>query len=201
MSAPLRIAALLSGRGRSVLNLEEAIRLGTLNAELAVVVAHDPSLPGVERCRNKGLDVRVVPGSATESCSDELDVLLRTSEAELICLCGYLRRFRVGELWKGKVVNIHPALLPDFGGQGMFGNRVHQAVLESGRKESGCTVHWVDEAYDQGEIILQHHCEVNATDDIESLAEKVFEAECIAYPRAIELVASKIRTPSSLCES
>jgi phosphoribosylglycinamide formyltransferase-1 len=149
----------------------------------------------------KGLDVKIIPGSATESCSDELDEMLQASGAELICLCGYLRRFRVGELWRGKVVNIHPALLPNFGGKGMFGNRVHQAVLDSDEKESGCTVHWVDEAYDQGEIILQHRCEVRRDDDKESLAKRVFEAECLAYPQALELVASKLQTPSSLCES
>ena len=201
MNGPLRIATLLSGRGRSIMNLEKRIRDGALNAEIRTVIAHDDSLPGVERCREMGLDVRIVPSTSPESCSDAIDEVLRGSDAELICLCGYLRRFRVGEAWSGRVVNIHPSLLPDFGGKGMYGRRVHQAVLDSGNRVSGCTIHWVDEEYDRGPIILQKRCEVREDDDIASLSERVFELECHAYPEAIASVTSLLRTPSSMCES
>ena len=98
-------------------------------------------------------------------------------------------------------MNIHPALLPDFGGKGMYGRRVHQAVLDSGRREAGCTVHWVDEEYDRGPIILQERCEVKENDDLDALAARVFELECSVYPRAIERIASQLRTPSGMCES
>ncbi len=201
MTGPLRIAALLSGSGRSILNLDRKIREGALDAEIRTVIAHDPSLPGVARCRELGLDVNIVDGSSSEACSDMIDEVLKVSEAELICLCGYLRRFRVGELWHGRVVNIHPALLPDFGGQGMYGRRVHGAVLNSARRESGCTVHWVDEEYDRGGIILQGRCEVREDDDIESLAARVFEIECSIYPQAIERITSRLRAPSGMCKS
>lgn len=201
MTAPLKIAVLLSGRGRSVLNLEKKIRDGELHAEIRTVIAHDPSLAGVARCREMGLDVKIVPNTSSESCSDAIDELIHESEAELICLCGYMRHFRVGELWSGRVVNIHPALLPDFGGRGMYGRRVHQAVLDAGKNETGCTVHWVDEEYDRGPMILQHRCRIRENDDIESLSKRVFEVECLAYPEAIALIASELRTPTSMCKS
>ena len=98
-------------------------------------------------------------------------------------------------------MNIHPSLLPDFGGKGMYGRRVHQAVLDSGNRVSGCTIHWVDEEYDRGPIILQKRCELREDDDIASLSERVFELECHAYPEAIASVTSLLRTPSSMCES
>ena len=201
MTTPLGIATLLSGEGRSILNLAEKIRNGELDAEIRVVIAHDHSLAGVTRCREIGLEVRIVSEHCDEACSDAIDEVLQRSGAELICLCGYLRRFRVGELWNGRVVNIHPALLPEFGGRGMYGRRVHEAVLDTASKESGCTVHWVDEEYDRGPIILQERCEVKQGDDIDSLSSRVFDLECSVYPRAIEHIALKLRRSADRCES
>ena len=201
MTAPLGIATPLSGEGRSILNLAEKIRNGELDAEIRVVIAHDHSLAGVTRCREIGLEVRIVSEHRDEACSDAIDEVLQRSGAELICLCGYLRRFRVGELWNGRVVNIHPALLPEFGGRGMYGRRVHEAVLDTASKESGCTVHWVDEEYDRGPIILQERCEVKQGDDIDSLSSRVFDLECSVYPRAIEHIALKLRRSADRCES
>ena len=201
MSSPLEIGALLSGEGRSVLNLARRIRESDLHAEIKVVIAHDASLAGVARCREIGLDVRIVSEKDRDACSDAIDVILGEAQVELICLCGYLRRFRVGDLWDGRVVNIHPSLLPDFGGKGMYGRRVHRAVLDAGREETGCTVHWVDEAYDRGPIILQKRCAVLEDDDEETLAARVFELECMAYPEALERIASTLRQSASMCES
>ena len=201
MSSPLEIGALLSGEGRSVLNLARRIRESDLHAEIKVVIAHDASLAGVARCREIGLDVRIVSEKDRDACSDAIDVVLGEAQVELICLCGYLRRFRVGDLWDGRVVNIHPSLLPDFGGKGMYGRRVHRAVLDAGREETGCTVHWVDEAYDRGPIILQKRCAVLEDDDEETLAARVFELECMAYPEALERIASTLRQSASMCES
>ena len=201
MTTRLGIAALLSGEGRSVLNLERRIRTCELQAEIRVVIAHDASLAGVARCRELGLDVRIVTEESRDACSDQIDEILRSADVELICLCGYLRRFRVGDLWRGRVVNIHPSLLPQFGGKGMYGRRVHQAVLDAGREQTGCTVHWVDEEYDRGPIILQEHCEVRENDDCETLAARVFELECRVYPKAIERITSELRASASMCES
>ena len=201
MRAPLGIATLLSGEGRSILNLADKIRRGELDAEIRVVIAHDASLAGVARCRDIGLEVSIVSEPDTDACSDAIDEVLQRSQAELICLCGYLRRFRVGELWSVRVVNIHPALLPEFGGRGMYGRRVHEAVLDTASKESGCTVHWVDEESDRGPIILQERCEVKPSDDIDSLSSRVFDLECSVYPRAIEHIASKLRRSADMCQS
>jgi len=99
------------------------------------------------------------------------------------------------------VINMHPALLPDFGGQGMYGNRVHEAVIRSGTTNSGCTVHWVDEEYDRGEHIIQRSCPVHETDDAESLAARVFELECDTYPEALRLIAEARMASSHMREA
>ena len=108
-------------------------------------------------------------------------------------LAGFLHYLPIPAAWRGRVVNIHPALLPKFGGKGMYGDRVHQAVIEAREKESGCTVHWVDDVYDHGAVILQKRVPVRPDDTAEDLAHRVFDAECEAYPEAIALLAAKVR--------
>lgn len=186
MSGTLRIGALLSGGGRTLLNLADRIDDGTLAAKIAVVIASRPDVPGVQRARLRGLDVHIVPPGS----HDRITRLLVETDAALVCLCGYLHWLRVDEPLTGRVMNIHPALLPDFGGRGMYGARVHRAVLAAGGQESGCTVHFVDEQYDHGPIILQRRCPVLPDDDADALAARVFEQECIAYPEAISLFAA-----------
>ncbi|MCH2143567.1 MAG: phosphoribosylglycinamide formyltransferase [Phycisphaerales bacterium] len=194
MNAPTPIAALISGGGRTVLNLADEIDAGNLPIRISRVVAHRESLAGVARCRDRGLEVTIVPKDPAETMDDRLDEVLLESGAELICLCGYLRHFRVGERWAGRTINIHPALLPDFGGKGMYGAHVHRAVIESGRRESGCTVHFVDEEYDHGPTILQKRCVVHPDDDHETLAARVFALECDAFPEALQQVLLGMRT-------
>ena len=184
MSGPLRLGALLSGGGRTLLNLADHIADGTLPASIAVVIASRPDAPGVARARDRGLDVRV----ARPTMHDQITAALREHEVDLVCLCGYLHWLRVDEPFADRVINIHPALLPDFGGTGMYGLRVHRAVLEAERDVSGCTVHFVDDQYDHGPIILQRTCPVLPGDDAQTLADRVFEQECIAYPDAIRLI-------------
>lgn len=188
MSEPTPIATLISGGGRTVVNLAEQIEAGTLEARIATVIAHEESLPGVERCRQHNLPVTVVPRYPADSLDDRIDDVITSSGAELVCLCGYLRHFRVGNRWAGRTLNIHPALLPDFGGKGMYGDRVHRAVLDSGVQESGCTVHFVDEEYDHGPPILQRRCPVLPGDDAAALASRVFQLEREAFPEAIRRV-------------
>ncbi|MEE2681631.1 MAG: formyltransferase family protein [Planctomycetota bacterium] len=185
----LKIAALISGAGRTIRSLQESIDLQEIPARIDVVIAHDETIPGVERCREIGLKVEIVPGARGARTSDLIDRILLDHGSDLICLCGYLRKFRVGSRWRNRVVNIHPALLPDFGGRGMYGQRVHEAVIASGHSRSGCTVHWVDEEYDHGEHIIQKSCPVHATDDAGTLADRVFELECSCYPEALRMIA------------
>lgn len=192
MSAPLRIAALLSGGGRTLMNIADCIDEGRLNAEVAIVIASREKIAGVERARARGFDVRIarVRDFPTEGAMhDAITSWMLEKGVQLVCLCGYLRWVRIDEPFKGRVINIHPALLPDFGGKGMYGDHVHRAVLEAGRTTSGCTVHFVDEEYDHGPIVVQRRCPVREDDTVEALAARVFEQECLAYPEAIRLFA------------
>jgi phosphoribosylglycinamide formyltransferase-1 len=192
MTEPLRIAALLSGGGRTLLNIADHIDDGRLNAEVAIVIASREKIAGVERARARGFDVRIARVRDFPTEEDMHDAITRwmvEKEVQLVCLCGYLRWVRIDEPFVGRVMNIHPALLPDFGGKGMYGEHVHRAVLAAGRTTSGCTVHFVDEHYDHGPTIVQRTCPVMADDTPHTLAARVFEQECLAYPEAIRLFA------------
>ena len=125
---------------------------------------------------------------STQAFSDHIFAQCREAGAELVCLAGFLSLLRIPEDFALRVVNIHPALLPAFGGQGMYGHHVHEAVIEHGCKVSGCTVHFADNTYDTGPILVQRTCEVLPDDDADALAARVFEQECIAYPQAIALL-------------
>lgn len=191
-SEPLRLGCLISGGGRTLMNLCDRIDGGMLNAEVALVIASRADAPGVARARQCGLPVRIAARRDFASepvMHDAITRWLLEAHVNLVCLCGYLRWLRIDPPLSGKVINIHPALLPEFGGQGMHGEYVHAAVLASGATESGCTVHIVDEQYDHGPIILQRRCPVLPGDTVDSLAARVFEQECLAYPEAIALFA------------
>jgi folate-dependent phosphoribosylglycinamide formyltransferase PurN len=186
-----RLGILISGGGRSALNIHQACLRGELDARVALVIAHRDEIEGVERCRAAGLRVAVLPPG--DGLADRIDAALDAAGVELVCLAGYLRRFRVGTRWAGRTMNIHPGLLPEFGGHGMYGLRVHRAVLAAGATESGCTVHEVDEEYDRGPAILVRTCPVLADDTPESLAARVFTEECKAYPDAIRMMLAGVR--------
>ena len=181
----IRVGALVSGGGRTVLNLQDAIESGDVDAQIVLVIAHSEELAAVERCRDRGIPVAIVPKDP-----EAIDEALQAVEVDLVCLAGYLRWFRVGALWLNRVINIHPALLPLHGGEGMYGTRVHQAVIDAGETTSGCTVHLVDEEYDHGRTILQRECPVLPGDDAESLAARVFAQECVAMPEVVAGIAS-----------
>ena len=197
---PLQTAALISGAGRTIRSLELSIHAQDIPVRIGVVIAHDEQLTGVRACRELGLEVVIIPGPSGPQTSDLIDQVLLEHQTRLICLGGYLRKFRVGELWTNRVLNIHPALLPDFGGQGMYGNRVHEAVLRSGCSQTGCTVHWVDEEYDEGKHLLQKSCPVRPDDDVDSLAARVFELECGVYPEALSMIDHH-QLEAGLCEA
>ncbi len=184
----LKLAALISGGGRTVLNLQECIRKGSLDAEISVVISSRGDAKGVERARAAGLNTIVVERRMRDDDAFQKELSHAVGDPDLVCMAGFLSLWRIPEALAGKVVNIHPALLPDFGGKGMYGRRVHEAVIKAGRVLSGCTVHFCDNEYDHGPIILQRQVAVKPGETVDSLAGKVFDEECVAYPEAIRMI-------------
>lgn len=179
---PPRLAVLLSGSGRTLVNLAAAIAAGALRARIGLVIA-SKVCPGCDRARELGVEPVVIAGTIP---ADRLAAMLAEHRVDLVVLAGYLKMLAVPPGWAGRIVNIHPSLLPDFGGKGMYGHHVHEAVLAAGRTESGCTVHLVDEHYDRGPILAQARVPVLPGDTPDTLAARVFEAECRTYPVAIQ---------------
>jgi phosphoribosylglycinamide formyltransferase 1 len=192
-AAPLDLAVLVSGSGTTLQNLVDCIAAGTLNARIRLVIGSRPGLLGVRRAESAGIPTSVVDRRSFADCasfSREVFGHVDRAGVGLICLAGWLCLLDIPPRYAGRAMNIHPALLPSpFGGRGMFGHHVHEAVLAHGCKVSGCTVHFVDAAYDTGPIILQRTCIVAENDTPELLAKRVFEQEKIAYPEAIRLFA------------
>lgn len=184
---PARLAVLISGGGRTLLNLLDEIAAGRLPAEVPLVIASRPCA-GQELAGARGIETLVKRGTIPRA---ELESILRAHRIDFVVLAGYLQMIQIPESYQGRIVNIHPALLPDFGGHGMYGDRVHEAVLRSGARESGCTVHLVDDRYDTGPILLQRRCAVVPGDSAGSLAARVFELEKQAYPEAIRGLIKK----------
>lgn len=191
---PLRLAVLLSGSGRTLENIVEKIKLGELHASVELVLSSREDAFGMTRAANHRLPAVAVPRKRFKAPAEFSDVAwqhIRRSNADLVVLAGFLSLLIIPDDYAGRVVNIHPALLPSFGGPGMFGHHVHQAVLDAGCKITGCTVHFCDQSYDTGPIILQRACPVLETDTPDTLAARVFEQETIAYPQALELLAQR----------
>lgn len=188
----LRLAILLSGGGRTMVNIADNIKRGELNAEIVTVISSRQEVAGVQRSNELGLIPQIIRKKDTpdiDAFSERIVEVLDNANVDLVCQCGWLCLWRIPEQYKNKVINIHPGLLPDFGGQGMFGHHVHEAVIKAERLLSGCTVHFVNDNYDAGPVILQRACPVIENDTPESLAARVFEQECKAYPEAIRLFA------------
>jgi formyltetrahydrofolate-dependent phosphoribosylglycinamide formyltransferase len=182
------LAVLLSGSGTTLQNLLD--RADTLPARVACVVSNKADAYGLERARYAGIPAYVVERKVCASREEFSQRILGHCEAhgaELICMAGFLQLLDIPPRWVGRVMNVHPALLPAFGGKGYHGLRVHEAVLEAGVKVSGCTVHFADNEYDQGPIIVQRTVEVKEDDTAETLQARVMEAEREAYPEAVRL--------------
>ncbi len=181
-----RLGVFVSGTGRSLVNLHEQAE--RLSAQIVLVIADRPCR-GLEYARQQGVHAELIERPLS---AEELTSFADRHALDLVVLAGYLRKVPVPPALAGRVVNIHPALLPSFGGRGMYGMRVHEAVLEAahayGLRESGCTVHLCDEAYDTGPIVLQRRCPILPGDTPQALADRVFEQELIAYPQAIAML-------------
>ena len=182
------------GRGSNLMAVHSATVDGTIDARITVVVGSDPDAPALQRARESGLETRVVEakGRPADEYASDLVAVLQEHGVGGIVLAGYLRRLPdlVVEHWKHRIVNIHPALLPSFGGKGMYGHHVHEAVLAYGAKVSGCTAHLVDNDYDTGPVILQRCVPVLDDDTPETLAARVLGAEHPTLVEAVGLLAA-----------
>ena len=191
MNSRAKIAVFISGGGTNLQSLMDASKQGRLSGEIVLVVSSKENAYGLERARNAGIDTFVFrakdyPG--LDAAEWDLLEMLDEYKVEYIALAGYLKLIPmpVVRKYKDHILNIHPALLPKFGGKGMYGHHVHEAVIEAGEKESGATVHMVDEIYDNGKILIQEKVPVLPGDDPDTLAARVLEIEHKIYPIALE---------------
>ncbi|MDG2380399.1 MAG: phosphoribosylglycinamide formyltransferase [Pirellulaceae bacterium] len=188
-----RLAVLISGGGTTLQNLIQKVQAGELaNIEIAKIISSSEKAGGLEFAKQAGIPFQVVRAGRqpdAENFSRQIFQPLREDKIDLVMMAGFLKHVLIPPEFEGRVLNIHPSLIPAFCGQGYYGQRVHTAVLEHGAKVTGCTVHFVDNQYDHGPIVLQRAVEVKEDDTPSSLAARVFEEECQAYPEAIRLFA------------
>jgi formyltetrahydrofolate-dependent phosphoribosylglycinamide formyltransferase len=192
MDQPIRLAVLLSANGTTLQNLLDQSADGRLPAQVVLVIANHGDAYGLVRAERSGVPTAVVEPKqfgSREEFSEGIFELCRQARVDLVCMAGFLQLIVIPDDFQNRVMNIHPALIPAFCGKGFYGHHVHDAVLAYGAKVSGCTVHFTDNQYDHGPIILQRPVAVLDDDTAERLAERVFHEECEAYPEAIRLFA------------
>jgi len=188
VTTPVRVAVLVSGGGTNLQTLLDQLRNSPV-ARVVRVISNRPDAAALQRARRAD-----IPTTVLRDASDAQELLAALGDAHLVVLAGYLKLVpgAVVSRFRGRMINIHPALLPDFGGPGMYGHRVHEAVLASGAKESGATVHFVDEAFNRGAIIAQERVPVLKGDTPETLAARVLEAEHALLPRVVLELARRM---------
>jgi phosphoribosylglycinamide formyltransferase-1 len=182
---------LISGGGTTLRNLIEKIAAGKLDARIELVVSSNPEAAGLEFARAADIPTDVIERrgyDSVEAFSEALFAACRRAAPDLVAMGGFLKLVVVPADFESRIVNIHPALIPAFCGHGFYGRRVHEAVLEHGARVSGCTVHFVDNRYDHGPILLQRVVPVLDDDTPETLDARVFAAECESYPEALRLI-------------
>ena len=194
-SDPLRLGVLISGGGTTLANLIERRADGRLrNCDITLVISSRSDVRGVEIARQAGLSLKIIRRrelSELSEFSDAIVAALDAAHVDLVVMAGFLCLWRIPAHYQNRVLNIHPALLPEFGGRGMYGHHVHEAVLASKAGESGCTVHLADNEYDHGPIIAQARVPVRANDTPDALAERVGRAERELYPHVIQEIADR----------
>jgi len=191
----IKIAVLVSGNGTNLQSIIDACKSGDVPGKVVLVVSSNKEAYALERARKEGIESVAVEREkfdSDENYSKEIMKYIDEKDTDLICLAGFLKKLDKAliDKYRNRIMNIHPALLPKYGGKGMYGLKVHAAVLESGDEYTGCTVHFVDEIYDHGPVILQKMIPVEKEDTPEVLAQKVLEIEHRLYPEAIKLFAS-----------
>ena len=185
-----RLAVLVSGTGRHLENLARLCQAGELDAAVSLVISNREGVRALERARQAEIEALVI--DPTRELDDanfgrRIFDAIEERSCDTVVLAGFLRKLDVPPRWHGRVLNIHPSLLPAFGGKGFWGARVHRAVLERGCQFTGCTVHYVDDEYDHGPILLQRCIAVKPDDTADSLAARVFEEELVALPEALRV--------------
>jgi phosphoribosylglycinamide formyltransferase-1 len=190
-SSPIRLAVCVSGEGTTLQNLIDQIRLRRLKAELVQVVASRPRIGAIARAESAKIPLALANYNARSRTEFSNSVFepIRHSKADLVILAGFLALVKIPPDYKGRVLNVHPSLIPSFCGKGFYGSKVHEAALATGVKISGCTIHFADDSYDTGPIIAQRAVPVLENDTIDTLSARVFTEECKALPEAISLYA------------
>jgi phosphoribosylglycinamide formyltransferase-1 len=191
----IKLAVLVSGGGTTLQNFLDVIARGELDASIKVVISSTSTAFALERARNAGIDTHVVRRrdfASDEAFSDAIAEIIDRYAVDLVLGAGFMRRWVFPPRYEGRMLNTHGALLPKFGGQGMWGRHVHEAVLAAGETESGCTVHMADHQYDHGPILVQKKVPVLPDDTPEALAARVQAAEREAYPEAVRIMAAKL---------
>lgn len=176
---------LLSGSGRTLDNFHERIVDGRLKGKIQVVVSNVEGVLGLEKAKKYGYPAFVADDSG------KTNAILADYDIDIVCLAGYLKLYTPPPSLERRVVNIHPSLIPTFCGEGFYGHHVHEAVKNRGCTVTGCTVHFANEKYDEGPIILQRAVDIGYDDDPDTIASKVFEIECEAFPEALNRVDEK----------
>lgn len=193
MIKKINLGVLISGSGNTLQNFIDQIEAGKLPATIQLVISSKPNVPGLERAKKYNIPTAVVPYSNyndVDAFSRAITTELDKYPIDLITLAGFVHFYKIPEKYKGKVINIHPGLIPAFCGHNYYGRKVHEAVINYGAKVSGCTVHFADNVYDNGPIIIQRTVPVFDDDTPDTLAARVFKEECEAYPEAIRLFAA-----------
>jgi phosphoribosylglycinamide formyltransferase-1 len=183
-----RLAFFISGTGGNALNLLQACREGRIQALPVMGLASSGKALGTARLEAEGLPTAIRVRKDFESDEAFSEACYQAAEqagADVICLCGWLKKLSVPRRWEGRILNIHPGLLPQYGGPGMYGMHVHRAVLSAGEAESGATVHLVDGEYDHGRILQQQRVPVLPGDTPEDLQKRVYAAEMELFPKAV----------------
>ncbi len=184
------VAVLVSGTGRHLENFARLAQSGELPIEVVLALSNKAGVAALERAARFEVPSQVLDPERQLSDADfsaQAFAACEEAGARTVLLAGFLRKLVIPPAWEGRVLNIHPSLLPAFGGKGYWGDRVHQAVLDRGCWYSGCTIHHVDNEYDSGPILLQRSVAVERGDGVDDLAGRVFEAELEAYPQALRL--------------
>ncbi len=194
MTQPMKLAAFASGGGTNFQTILDEIESGSLDAEVNICISDRDDAGALDRAQSHGVPTAVVPPQSFSSAatfSDELLAHLEKHDVNFVTLAGYLRKIPapVVQAYEHRIVNIHPALLPAFGGKGMYGMNVHRAVVEYGVRWTGVTVHLVDKEYDHGPVVLQQPVPVLPEDTPETVADRVLEVEHQLYPEALRLFA------------
>ncbi len=191
----LPIAVLISGGGTTLRNLIELRDQGMLPVDIRLVVSSTKDAKGLAIATSASIPTLVVPkkkNQPAEEHSANVFNPIRKAGVQLVVMGGYLQHVLIPLDFENKVINIHPSLIPAFAGKGMYGLKVHQAAIDFGVKVSGCTVHFVDNEYDHGPILLQKTCVVADGDTAESLQKRVFALECEALPEVIRSIAARV---------